>query len=43
MRIELVNAWPEAKFYFHQEGNEFHGVLSDYIDGKCDLLAVGYE
>ena len=33
MQIELVNAWPEAKFYF----------LGDYIDGKCDLLAVGYE
>ena len=35
--------WPDAKWYFHEAGNEFAGVLDDYEDGRCDVLAIGNE
>mmetsp|Transcript_14706 Transcript_14706/g.29438 ORF Transcript_14706/g.29438 Transcript_14706/m.29438 type:complete len:739 (+) Transcript_14706:148-2364(+) len=40
---ELTTKWPDAKFVFHTEGNEFFGLLDDYRAGKCDVLAVGRE
>lgn len=43
VRAELEGEWEGANFYFHQNGNEFPGLLNDYDAGKCELLAVGYE
>ena len=40
---ELETRWPLAKFYFHQEGKEYRGVLDDYVSGKCNILAMGSE
>lgn len=39
----LETSWPDAIFYFHQEGNEFPGVLDDYEAGKCQVMVIGYE
>jgi len=39
VKTELEAAWPKATFYFHQEGNEFSGVLDDYNAGKCTVMA----
>ena len=36
-------AFPEADFYFHKAGKEFPGMLEDYDEGKCQVMAVGYE
>jgi len=43
IEAELEVAYPDAKFYFHDKGREFHGVLEDYEDGKCQVMAIGYE
>lgn len=44
LKTELEVAWPEAKFYFHQDANEFPGVLDDYLaGGNCQAMAIGYE
>lgn len=40
---ELRDAWPDGNFYFHQEGNEFRGILQDYDEGKCSVMVVGWE
>ena len=40
---EYQQAYPEADFYFHEDGREFLGVLDDYVAGKCKVLAIGYE
>ena len=40
---ELRDQWPDGNFYFHQEGNEFRGILQDYDDGKCSAMVVGWE
>ncbi len=40
---ELMTKWPDAKFVFNTEGNEFFGLLDDYRARKCDVLAVGRE
>ncbi|EJK48816.1 hypothetical protein THAOC_32354 [Thalassiosira oceanica] len=37
IREELALKWEDADFYFHSKGNEFNGVLQDYVDGKCGL------
>ena len=43
LKAEMQTAWPDAKFIFHEEGNDFHGLLDDYDAGKCRLMAVGME
>lgn len=43
LKAEFEVAWPDAKFYFHQEAREFPGVLEDYDDGKCNVMAIGLE
>ena len=43
IQAELEVAWPSAKFYFHEAGNEFRGLLDDYDAGKCKFLAIGWE
>lgn len=39
----LELAWPNANFYYHPDGLDFNGVIDDYINGKCEVLAIGYE
>ncbi|KAL7536673.1 hypothetical protein ACHAWF_005534 [Thalassiosira exigua] len=36
-------AWPKAIFHFHEDGNEYHGILDDYLAGKCKVLAIGHQ
>jgi len=43
LESEFKTAWPDAKFYFTQTGNEFHGVLEDYSLKRCDAMAIGWE
>jgi hypothetical protein len=43
VETELKVAWPNAKFYFHQNGNEVMGMIEDYEAGKCQILAIGWE
>mmetsp|Transcript_34735 Transcript_34735/g.56767 ORF Transcript_34735/g.56767 Transcript_34735/m.56767 type:complete len:669 (+) Transcript_34735:46-2052(+) len=43
IKAELEVAWPDAKFYFHEKGREFPGVLEDYDAGRCRVMAIGYE
>jgi len=43
LKAEFEIAWPDAKFYFHQEGREFSGVLEDYDAGQCEVMAIGLE
>jgi len=43
IEAELKIAWPNANFYFHRDGNEFHGMMDDYDAGKCRVMAVGWE
>ncbi|KAL7540473.1 hypothetical protein ACHAXR_010132, partial [Thalassiosira sp. AJA248-18] len=43
VKAELQVAWPDAKFYFHEDGNEFPGILDDFDANKCSAMAVGYE
>ncbi|KAL7540238.1 hypothetical protein ACHAXR_012527, partial [Thalassiosira sp. AJA248-18] len=43
VEAELRGAWPDAKFYFHQDGNDFLGILNDYDANMCSAMAVGYE
>jgi len=43
LKAELQVTWPDAKFYFHESGREFPGLLDDYDAGKCRFMAVGYE
>jgi len=40
---DLVLLRPNGKFVFSEVENEFHGLLDDYIDGKCEALAIGWE
>lgn len=43
LRTELQTAYPDAIFYFHEGDGEFPGVMKDYTEGKCKVLAIGYE
>lgn len=43
LKKEYQIAYPNANFYFHEDGNEFAGVMDDYLAGKCQVLAIGYE
>jgi len=43
VKAALQVDWPAANFYFHENGNEFPGLLDDYDAGKCKVLAVGEE
>ena len=43
MKVEFQMSYPAANFYFHEDGNEFAGVMDDYLAGKCQVLAIGYE
>lgn len=43
LRAEMEVAWPNAHFFFHADGNEFHGMLDDYDAGRCRVMAVGWE
>lgn len=43
LKKEYQIAYPNANFYFHEDGNEFAGVMDDYLNGKCKVLAIGYE
>jgi len=43
LKTELQSAWPKAKFYFTETGNEFHGIVEDYDLGRCEVLAIGWE
>ena len=35
--------WPNADFYYHEEGFEIHGIINDYLAGKCDVMVIGYD
>ena len=41
LKTQLEIAWPRANFIFSNEGKEFHGMLDDYDNKKCQLMAVG--
>ena len=41
LKTQLEIAWPRANFVFSNEGKEFYGMLDDYEDGKCQVMAVG--
>ena len=43
LKDDMLTLWPNANFYFHQDANEFSGMLDDYDAGKCKVMAVGYE
>mmetsp|Transcript_9466 Transcript_9466/g.14629 ORF Transcript_9466/g.14629 Transcript_9466/m.14629 type:complete len:462 (+) Transcript_9466:848-2233(+) len=43
LQEEISSAFPKGDFYFHQDDNEFKGVLDDYNAGKCKALAIGFE
>ncbi|KAL7546227.1 hypothetical protein ACHAWF_009562 [Thalassiosira exigua] len=43
LKIELETAWPRANFFYHSDGNEFHGLLDDFDAKKCQAMAVGWE
>lgn len=43
LKVEYQIAYPDANFYFHDDGNEFSGVMDDYLAGNCQVLAIGYE
>eukprot|EP00956_Cyclotella_meneghiniana_P012088 scaffold17153_cov65-Cyclotella_meneghiniana.AAC.3 len=38
VKPELELAWPNADFYYHNEGLESHGVINDYLAGQCDVM-----
>lgn len=40
---ELRSQLPNAKFFFHENGKEFIGMLKDYDDKKCEALVIGWE
>jgi len=40
---DLGLAWPNGKFVFSEASTEFHGLMDNYIAGKCKALAVGWE
>ena len=35
--------WPNADFYYHEEGLEIPGIINDYLAGKCDVMVIGYD
>ena len=43
IKTELMEAWPEAQFHFTEEGTEVMGMIADYENGKCQVLAIGWE
>ena len=36
---EMRQAYPEANFYFHEDGNDFPGIMDDYLAGRCEVMA----
>ena len=40
---QLQVAHPNAVFYFHEDGEEVPGMINDYEEGKCEVLAIGWE
>ena len=43
IKTELMVAWPEAQFHFTEDGKEVMGMIADYENGKCQVLAIGWE
>ena len=41
--LDLEIAWPNADFYYHEEGFEVQGIINDYLAGKCDVMVIGYD
>jgi len=41
LKTQFEIAWPRANFVFSNAGKEFYGMLEDYDDGKCEVMAVG--
>ena len=41
--LELELAWPNADFYYHNEGLEAHGCINDYLAGQCDVMVISYD
>ena len=36
----MRQAYPEADFYFHEEGREFPGMMDDYLAGRCEVMTI---
>ena len=41
--IDLEIAWPNANFYYHNEGFEVQGIINDYLADKCQVMVIGYD
>ncbi|KAL7549280.1 hypothetical protein ACHAWF_013032 [Thalassiosira exigua] len=41
LQSDLELAHPEAKFVFNQEGKELYGLVDDFDNNLCDVMAVG--